>query len=329
MGCDLYGASDLPGQPGLCRANPGTAYGEQKNSDNKKIPGAVMTQSGTIVPDPTRAKNDQPWEAYHGESLRSCDSRSGYYEIADSGPNGATFDHKSADVIRKFPNMSQDRVSLSAFGGKPGTLCVKADQPAIREGLIYKLWGKEDWWNPLAWFDGDCPEDLDDQQCHALAHSMSTLRPPQQNHLMEFFFLIAAFTIGPDIYHGLKNWWKNRGGGDKGGGPGGGNGNIEMTPEQLAQVMAAAAAAKGETAPQPEVQPNAQPASAQPFTADSFVDAELQNGSKSPVAKATPGAKGAKAPVATPPVPVVPAPPVVPKGAPVPVVKPSLVPAIP
>ncbi len=226
MGCELYGASNLQGHKGLCRANPGTAYGPK---DDK--PGAVFTQKGAIVPDPTLQgvkPEDQPWGAFIGETLRACDPKHGYYEIADSGPKGATFDKKSANVVRKFPNMSKDRVMLSAFGGKAGTLCIKADQPSIREGIIRTIRGGEDWYNPFHWFDGDCPKGLSGQQCDALASSMAQLRPPSQNHLMEFFFLIAAFTIGPDIYHGIKNRFKKgKGDGDGNGSGNGGGGSVD------------------------------------------------------------------------------------------------------
>ncbi len=263
MTCDLYGASNLEGQPGLCRANPGTAYGPRDGR-----PGAVMTQAGVIVPDPTRPANDQPWSAFHGESLRSCDARQGYYEIADSGPNGATFNHTSADVVRTFPNMSQDRASFSAHAGRPGTLCLRADQPAVREGIIRHIRGNRPWYvnySPARWFVGECPTGLSDQQCEALATSMEHLRPPQQDHLTEFFFLIAAFTIGPDVYHALKRWIQSRrngGNGDGNGGSGGGGGNIEMTPEQLGRALAAMHAAPGQAdaAPQAEGAGEAAPA---------------------------------------------------------------------
>ncbi len=251
MGCDLYGASNLEGHNGLCRANPGTAYGATEDK-----PGAVFTQGGVIVPDPTITSGDQPWADYIGETLRSCDSRQGYYEIADSGPHGATFDHDAADAVRGFPNMSQDRVSLSAFGGRAGTLCIKADQPAIREGIIRTIRGGESWYNPLHWFDGECPTGLSDQQCDALASSMERLRPPTQDHLVEFFFLLAAFTVGPDVYHSFKNWLKNRRGGGNGDGDGNGGGG-GISPEQAGRMFAEFLAAQGQgaVAPQGETAP--------------------------------------------------------------------------
>ncbi len=320
---------------GLCRANPGTAYGPKKGRT-----GAVITGTGTIVPDPKLPHNKQPWSKFFGEKLWSCDSRRGYYEIADSGPKGATFNKHSANVVRKFPNMSQGRVFFSAHAGRAGTLCIKADQPSIREGIIRKINGDMPWYvryTPLRLFMGDageCPKGLTDKQCTALATSMENLRPPSQNHFVEFFFLLAAFTIGPDVYHALKRWIQSkRNGGDGDGKGNGGGGGDSITFEQLGQILAGVAAAQGEPAKAPQA------TEPKTFVANSLIHGMLQYGGAKairsttagqvPVAKGLPAGKaGVKPTTIAPPVPIVAAPrpfavraPVfVPRAAPVPVV---------